>query len=161
MLRILRERCLRRSASCDPWTRSLLPPWHLVECVDRRAVDDANARQGLDQFGEGRPPHTVAGRRRDDDRQLQSLCRFGQGDDVVLQFACRIVAHASHEANLMVDEDKRGVFRRKRLIRADLIGHYTLLELKGLSYSDDGGRNADCAAARLACCRVEELTSFH
>jgi hypothetical protein len=61
----------------------------------------------------------------------------------------------------MVDEDKRGVFGRKRLIRADLIGHYILLQLKGLSCSDDGGRNADCGSGDSQCCRVEELMSFH
>jgi hypothetical protein len=113
--------------------------------TDERSM--MRTRQGLDQFGEGRPPHTVAGRRRDDDRQLQSLCRFGQGDDVVLQFACRIVAHASHEANLMVDEDKCGVFGRKRLIRADLIGHYILLQLKGLAAATMEGTTPIAAAA--------------
>jgi len=59
----------------------------------------------------------------DDDRQFQGLGRFGQRDHVVLQLARRIVANPGHQADLVVDEDERGVFRCKRLIGADWVGH--------------------------------------
>jgi hypothetical protein len=45
----------------------------IVERVDRRAIDDGNARQRLHEFWKGRAPHAVACGRRDDDRQFQGL----------------------------------------------------------------------------------------
>ena len=64
----------------------------------------------LDEFREGRPPHAVSRGCGDDDRQPQSRGRLGQRDNVMLQLSRRIVANPSHETDLMVDEDERGVF---------------------------------------------------
>src|SRR6202040_832962 len=62
----------------------------VVEGVDRRTVNDLDAGQRFDQFGERRTPHAVARSRRDNNRQLQCLGRFGQSYDVVFQLAGRI-----------------------------------------------------------------------
>ena len=98
----------------------------IVEGVDRGAIDDRNARQRLHEFRKGRTPHAVARGGCDDDRQLQGLGRFGQRHDVVLQLSRRIVANAGHEADLVVNEDERGVFSCKRLVGADRVGHDVL-----------------------------------
>ena len=98
----------------------------IVEGVDRGAIDDRNAGQRLHEFRKGRTPHAVARGGGDDDRQLQGLGGFGQRHDVVLQLSGRIVANAGHEADLVVDEDQRGVFRCERLVRADRVGHDVL-----------------------------------
>src|SRR5881275_1915933 len=42
----------------------------VVEGVDRRTVNDLDAGQRFDEFGERRTPHAVARRRGNDDRQL-------------------------------------------------------------------------------------------
>jgi hypothetical protein len=90
----------------------------IVERVDRRAIENWNARQRLHQFRKGRAPHAVARGCGDDDRQCQGLGRLGQRHHVVLQFTRRIVANPGHEADLVVDEDQSGVFRCKRLVGA-------------------------------------------
>jgi hypothetical protein len=52
----------------------------IVERVNRRAIDDRNARQRLDEFWEGRAPRAVARGGGNDGRQFQRLGRFGQPD---------------------------------------------------------------------------------
>jgi len=46
----------------------------------------------------------------------------------VLKLSRRLIANSRHEANLVIDEDERGVFRRKRFVEASWIGHDILLE---------------------------------
>src|SRR6266568_2010779 len=70
----------------------------------------------LHEFGECRTPHAVARRRRRDDRQLQRLRRLGEGHHVVFQLAGRTVADARHQADLVIDEDKRSVLGSQRLV---------------------------------------------
>src|SRR2546425_11806483 len=72
----------------------------IIPGIDRRSVDDLNARQGLHQLREGRPPHAVSGGGGDDDRQLQRFRCLRQRDDIVLQLARRIIADACHETLL-------------------------------------------------------------
>ena len=79
------------------------------------------------EFGEGRPPHTVARRRGNDDRQLQCLGRFGQGHHVVFQLTGRIITDAGQEADLMINENERRIFGGEGLIGADLISHHYII----------------------------------
>src|SRR5438309_1919309 len=99
----------------------------VVISVDRGAVDDLETRQSLDQLWNRRPPHAVARRRGHHHRQLQGLSRLCQGHYVVLEQGNRIVTDASHQADLVIDEDERRVFGRKRLIGTALCGHCFLL----------------------------------
>jgi hypothetical protein len=45
-----------------------------------------------------------------DNRQFQRSSSLRQGHHVVFQLAGRIVADTSYEADLMIDENERGVF---------------------------------------------------
>jgi len=49
----------------------------IVERIDRRAIDDRNARQRFHEFREGRAPHAVARGGGTDDGQVQGFGRFG------------------------------------------------------------------------------------
>jgi hypothetical protein len=91
------------------------------KAFDRRTVYDLDAGQRFDEFGERRAPHAVAGRRRDDNRQFQRFCGFGQGHYVVFQLSDRIVADAAHEADLMIDKDERRVLGSQGFVRSGLI----------------------------------------
>jgi DNA-binding transcriptional LysR family regulator len=82
-----------------------------------------------------------------DDGQFQGLGRFGQRHHVVLQLSRRIVANPRHKADLVVDEDERGVFRCKRLIGAGWVGHDILLQ-KG-KVSCGCGRRCDAKYALM------------
>src|SRR5260370_17989236 len=99
----------------------------VVEGVDRRAIDDLDAWQRLHEFGERWPPHTVARRRGNDDRQLQCLGSFGQGHHVVFQLTGRIITDAGHEADLMINENDRRIFGGEGLAGPDLFSHYILI----------------------------------
>jgi len=49
-------------------------------------------------------PHMLSPRRgRDQDWKIERLAAFARGDDVVLQLSRRVVAHACHQADLVVD----------------------------------------------------------
>src|ERR1700720_1735218 len=77
--------------------------------------------------GERWSPHSVARRRGKDDRQLQCLGSFGQGQHVVFQLTGRIITDAGHEADLMINENERRIFGGEGLVGADLISHYIFL----------------------------------
>ena len=91
--------------------------------VETRSIDDLDAWQRFDEFGKCRTPHAVASGRGNDDRELQRFRSFGQGHHVMLELAGRIITNAGHEADLMIDEDERRVFRGERRVGADLIRH--------------------------------------
>ena len=82
----------------------------IIVGVDRRTVDDFHPGQSFDQLGNGRSPHAVPGRRSYDDRKLQCLRGFGEADDVMFELGDRVITHSAHEADLVIDEDERGVF---------------------------------------------------
>jgi hypothetical protein len=108
--------------------RDGLSDLEIVERVDRRAIDDRNDRQRLHELRKDRTPHAVARGRGEDDRQFQGLGRFGQRHHVVLQLSRGIVANPGHEADLVVNEDERGVFRCQRFVGAAWLGHDILLQ---------------------------------
>jgi len=96
----------------------------IVERVYRGPVDGLDARQRLDELGKSRSPHAVARRRCDNDWQLQRPAAFARATTLCFPSNSR---GPCHKPNLMIDEDKRCVFRRKGDIRTDLIGHGDLL----------------------------------
>ena len=98
----------------------------VVEGIDRRTVDDRDARQCFDELGERGTPHAVACRGGNDDRQLQRFRRSRQGHHVVFQLTGRIITDAGHEADLMINENERRIFGGEGL-GADLISHYIFL----------------------------------
>src|ERR1041384_6586796 len=63
-------------------------------------------------------PHMLSRGRGDDNRQVQRPRCLGQRDHVVLQLSRRIIPNASHEADLVVDKDERGVFGSERVVTA-------------------------------------------
>jgi hypothetical protein len=50
----------------------------------------------------------------------------------MLEFRDRVVTHAAHEADLVIDEDKRGVFGCEGFVRVGWVGHGILLR-KGVA----------------------------
>jgi hypothetical protein len=80
--------------------------------------------------------------RRDDDRQLEGLGRFRERHDIVLQLAGRVVAHAGHQADLMIDEHESGIFSGERRVAAR--GH-VILRQDGI-----GGSGQNLVAGRSA-----------
>src|ERR1700733_15957099 len=45
----------------------------------------------------------------------------------MLELSDRVVAHSAHEADLVIDEDKRGVVRCERVVGVRWVGHGVLL----------------------------------
>ena len=61
----------------------------------------------------------------------------------MLQLSRRIVADPRYKPDLMIDEDKRCVFRRKGGVTTDLIGHCVLLSWLRLSRGSKQWGDAD------------------
>jgi hypothetical protein len=71
-------------------------------------------------FGINRRGHSFSEgesrRRGHDDRKLECLGSLREADDVVLELSDRVIAHSAHESDLVVNEDKCGVFGCERLV---------------------------------------------
>src|SRR5437773_70340 len=61
--------------------------FRIVPRVDRGAIDDVLSSHHFHEFGEGRPPHAVAGRGGDNGWDPQHLGGLGQGDNIMFEFA--------------------------------------------------------------------------
>ena len=68
-------------------------------------------------------PHAVPRCGGRDDRKIECLRGLREADDVMLELSNRVVAHSAQEADLVIDEDKRGVFGCERLVRVGWVGH--------------------------------------
>ena len=106
--------------------------FRIVPRVDRRAIDDVLSSHRFHELGEGRSPHAVAGRGGDDGWDPQHLGGLGQGDNVMLEFPGLVIAHAGHQADLMVDQHERGIVRGQGDVGLALIGHSGFLLFVGL-----------------------------
>lgn len=81
----------------------------VVPRVDRRPVVDVQVAERRPQLRDGGSTHAVACRRRRDDGQTQHRRGLGQSHDLVLELANVKIPDAGEQADLMVDEEYRGV----------------------------------------------------
>ena len=84
----------------------------------------------FDEFRENRTPHAVAGRGGRDGRYSQRLGGFGQSHDVVLELSSLVVAHTGHQADLMIDQNERGIVGGQGSIGLAVVVHVVSLWLR-------------------------------
>src|SRR5437773_11341303 len=80
--------------------------------------------------------HAVAGRGGDNGWDPQHLGGLGQGDNVMFEFPGLVIPDAGHQADLMVDQNERGIVRGQGGVGLALIGHRSFL-LHGYAETSD------------------------